>query len=720
MRKILYEVNRSQMNAKNKRSDEYNKDNQLLGRNRYERRVHSKLGTSVNQLNRLDMNKLFKDDILDINLEVHGETDDYVVRISFSGFLNELHKQLQRTQQEINLKDITRALTKAFNGENVFVRCSCPDFCLVEDTKIKLLNGEVFAIKDILPKFENGEELWVYSTDEKGDFKPGKVSNVWISGYENDFIKIVLDNDREIITTPNHRYMLRNGDYCEAKDLKIGTSLMPMYFSYHNGYENYKKNSDVSATKFFSVYKEVANECLQDKIEEAKIRSQEDSIVIHHSDFNKLNNYPSNLIPMGVIEHWKYHYNHVFESGVFDKWQEAGRKYWSTEEAKQKQSKVMSEGISNWWKNMSPEEYVFNCNRIKEQNNRPEILEKFSNSQKQIWKNYSEEEYKIRCEINKQSNAKCKEKRQIGVSNSWKSCTEEEYKNRCEADSLGVKNAWKNHSEKFMTQKRLNMYKNTEVQKKRLLTRVLNIFKKLLDNNEPLTEELYDKYRIAEHGPKWQNYFDSFDICKSELGINHTIKNIECIHYDESVPVYDLQVDKYENFLVDAGVILHNCYRQAYWLSKNNAIAGEKEDRPSDITNPHDTKGSGCKHIMIALANTSWLIRTGNVIRNYILYMEKHYPKLYADIIYPAIYEKDYEEPVQQELIDHDNDLRTNDYTDIVDTANKWSRTRGQFQKGNEYRFRPNDDIEGQQEFDFDSLFNEPVDDTEDTTEGDL
>lgn len=278
MKKILYEVNRSQMNAKNKRGDRYVPWNQQLGKNRFERRVHSKLSTSVNQLNRLDMNKLFKDDILDINLEVHGETDDYTVRISFSGFLNELHNQLRFTNNEINLKAITRALVAAFNSENIFVRCDCADFK----------------------------------------------------------------------------------------------------------------------------------------------------------------------------------------------------------------------------------------------------------------------------------------------------------------------------------------------------------------------------------------------------------------------------------------------YRQAYWLSKNNAIAGDPEIRPSDITNPHDTKGSGCKHIAIALANTTWLIRTGNVIRNYIAYMEKHYPKLYADIIYPAIYEKQYEEPVQQSMFDDDNlqpDTGTED--DVVNAANKWSRTKTQFQKGNEYRFRPSDKIPGQQEFDFDSLMSD-------------
>ena len=95
-----------------------------------------------------------------------------------------------------------------------------------------------------------------------------------------------------------------------------------------------------------------------------------------------------------------------------------------------------------------------------------------------------------------------------------------------------------------------------------------------------------------------------------------------------------------------------------------------------------------------------------NVIRNYIMYMEKHYQQLYADVIYPAIYEKPYEEPVQQDLF-NTSDLTTNADDDVVSAANKWSKTRTQFQKGNEYRFRPSGQVKGQQEFDFDSLNDE-------------
>lgn len=153
-------------------------------------------------------------------------------------------------------------------------------------------------------------------------------------------------------------------------------------------------------------------------------------------------------------------------------------------------------------------------------------------------------------------------------------------------------------------------------------------------------------------------------------------------------------------------------YRIAYWLSVNGNIAGDPETRPSDETNPHDTKGRGCKHILVVLNNTSWLIKVASVIYNYINYMEKNYPRLYAEVIYPAIYEQKYEEPVQMDMLNQidnipDDELITD--KDVIDDSNKWAKTKTQFQKGNEYRFRPNDNIEGQKHFNFDDL----VSDTE-------
>lgn len=135
-----------------------------------------------------------------------------------------------------------------------------------------------------------------------------------------------------------------------------------------------------------------------------------------------------------------------------------------------------------------------------------------------------------------------------------------------------------------------------------------------------------------------------------------------------------------ESFNSDNVFIRCSCddfhYRFGYWLSKNDIIVGDKENRPSNITNPNNTLGSGCKHIMLVISNHSWLIKVASTINNYIKYMERNVKKAYADIIYPAIYGKKYEEPVQLSIFDKDA-LDTSKQT--VDTSNEAGRVSGQF-----------------------------------------
>lgn len=136
-------------------------------------------------------------------------------------------------------------------------------------------------------------------------------------------------------------------------------------------------------------------------------------------------------------------------------------------------------------------------------------------------------------------------------------------------------------------------------------------------------------------------------------------------------------------------------YRFAYWLTINdiNYVKGEQPSNGKKIANPNDTKGRGCKHILLVLANTSWLTRLASVIYNYVNYMEKHYQQMYADIIYPAIYEREFEE-VQMDMFSTD-ELSTD--KDTIDTSNKWARTKTQFKPGNEYRFKKSDISDGEQ-----------------------
>lgn len=136
----LFEDSRAQLISKGKSGASYAPQNQHLGKNRYQRRIHSHIAPSVKQYNEIDMDKFFKQDILDVNIEIKGETDNYFVKIKFGDILRYLQKEVERTNK-LDLRCVTRALVNSFNGDNVYIFCSCPDQ--------KFRFGHYALIKDI-------------------------------------------------------------------------------------------------------------------------------------------------------------------------------------------------------------------------------------------------------------------------------------------------------------------------------------------------------------------------------------------------------------------------------------------------------------------------------------------------------------------------------------------------------------------------------------------
>lgn len=122
---ILTEERRPQLLSRSRVSKKEKEDN----RTRYEKRVKSKISSNVRNYNSINMNSLFKEGILTVDIEVQGETNKYTVTVSFGGFLDQLKDQLERSKkEEVTLKDIIRALINSFNDDDVYVRCSCPDY----------------------------------------------------------------------------------------------------------------------------------------------------------------------------------------------------------------------------------------------------------------------------------------------------------------------------------------------------------------------------------------------------------------------------------------------------------------------------------------------------------------------------------------------------------------------------------------------------------------
>ena len=122
----LNEATRTQLVAQSRNVGQY-KDTSR-GKTRLERKKYSRLANAVKAYNAIDMNKVFKQDILQVNIPVVGETDEYTVTIKIEGVIAEIQKNIKNNGNKFEFRTIIQALTKVFNTTDVYVKCTCPDF----------------------------------------------------------------------------------------------------------------------------------------------------------------------------------------------------------------------------------------------------------------------------------------------------------------------------------------------------------------------------------------------------------------------------------------------------------------------------------------------------------------------------------------------------------------------------------------------------------------
>ena len=124
--KNLKEDTRTVLLNKSRSTGEY-KD-KSRGKNRFERKKFSKISSSVREYNQINMNNLFKSDLLQINIPVTGETNKYTVSIKMDGVIAEIQKNIKNNQNKFEFRTVIQALTKVFNTTNIYVKCTCDDY----------------------------------------------------------------------------------------------------------------------------------------------------------------------------------------------------------------------------------------------------------------------------------------------------------------------------------------------------------------------------------------------------------------------------------------------------------------------------------------------------------------------------------------------------------------------------------------------------------------
>lgn len=93
--------------------------------------------------------------------------------------------------------------------------------CFTGDTPVTLTNGLSIAIKDIRP----GQIVSAYSESVQGIV--GAPVTEFLPRGEKDVIRLTFSDGRTLTCTPDHKFLMSNGEWCEARHIEIkGTSVM--------------------------------------------------------------------------------------------------------------------------------------------------------------------------------------------------------------------------------------------------------------------------------------------------------------------------------------------------------------------------------------------------------------------------------------------------------------------------------------------------------------
>lgn len=101
--------------------------------------------------------------------------------------------------------------------------------CFTGDTKVRLVDGRSLSIDELLVE-QQYRQNWVYTYNHNtSKIEPKPIKKVFQTKLVTDLVEVELDNGEVIRCTPEHRFMLRDGQFDEAQNLTPGTSLMPLY-----------------------------------------------------------------------------------------------------------------------------------------------------------------------------------------------------------------------------------------------------------------------------------------------------------------------------------------------------------------------------------------------------------------------------------------------------------------------------------------------------------
>ncbi|MGA3296885.1 MAG: DNA topoisomerase (ATP-hydrolyzing) subunit B [Candidatus Bathyarchaeia archaeon] len=489
--------------------------------------------------------------------------------------------------------------------------------CFSGDTKLALVDGRRLNFKEIIKEQDLGIEHYCYTIRRDGKIGIQKITHPRLTRRNAQVVKVILDNGNEVICTPGHLLMLRNGSYEQATNLQPLTSLMPLHTKLSDKIEpgitiqGYEMVWDVKSESWIFTHTLADWYNLWKRMYTRKAGDH-----CHHIDFNKRNNNPTNLIRLDPDQHLALHHDHLdktlhtpiskmrsrltrqtneYRARMSDRMKEPiiraiasarARKQWGKKNYKsymrrkyqefyqannqyrEKLLKRINETQHAYWS--SSENRITQAKRVKQYfKKNPQVKKKLSNQAREQWQDRKLITWRAEKTRQQWLNPQYKERHRTQVKQWWR-----EHPEHARKLADASRRTWKDGDKRRKIEKALRDWRvSTPSEERGRLVSEGHRLKSLQLLNEVLGAGSirleYENRRLKKaptalrYNRLLEQYYAGNQKMMFEAAANVNCKIKTVIPMVERIDVYDISVDHTHNFALAAGIFVHNSAKQA-------------------------------------------------------------------------------------------------------------------------------------------------------------
>ena len=430
--------------------------------------------------------------------------------------------------------------------------------CFVGDTKIALVDGRALSFIELIKEQNQGKQNYCYTMTSNGNIAVAPIKNVRQTKQNTSVIKIILDNNEEIICTPDHKFRIADGNYVQAQNLTPKMNLAPLYRQLS------RREKWMTIEGYETVYNPAEKRWVYTHVlsDEYNLKQKTCNAIKgghrHHIDFNKKNNNPDNLTQLSKDEHLALHRTwadkHLRTPEVLEKLKAIRQTPEFKDNIRKKllaMSDVLSTRAKKQWQNQEYKKFMkqkflefYNSNEAYRITNK----QKLDQEQTKYWsdeKNCELQAKRVSTYFKKHPEIK-KEYSKI-AKQQWKE------KSLLEWRQQKTKEQW---TPEFRAKRKLALdkthYHKTIALAKEVIEKTGSIWN---FDNERIVKKDKSILRLDNFAFR---YFggDPDLMIEAVENYNHKIKKITRL--EEKFDVYDLEIPKTHNFALEAGIFVHN------------------------------------------------------------------------------------------------------------------------------------------------------------------